>query len=74
NAKSLSQKTHSRGWPPNQTIAIIPEFTLNSGYIIRNVPVAYKSWGVLNQSTIESDVLYPFNDAQDNDDAIVVII
>ena len=34
---------------PNQTIAIVPEFTFESGYTIHNVPVAYKTWGVLNE-------------------------
>ncbi|KAF9346909.1 homoserine O- acetyltransferase [Mortierella sp. AD094] len=33
----------------NQTIAIVPEFTLESGYTMRNVPVAYKTWGSLNE-------------------------
>ncbi|KAG0298413.1 homoserine O- acetyltransferase [Linnemannia gamsii] len=33
---------------PDQTIAIVPEFTFESGHTIRNVPVAYKTWGVLN--------------------------
>ncbi|KAF9993651.1 homoserine O- acetyltransferase, partial [Modicella reniformis] len=34
----------------DQTIAIVPEFTFESGYTIRNVPVAYKTWGVLNET------------------------
>ncbi|KAG0049354.1 homoserine O- acetyltransferase [Gryganskiella cystojenkinii] len=33
---------------PDQTFAIIPEFTFESGATIRQVPVAYKSWGSLN--------------------------
>ncbi|KAF9308699.1 homoserine O- acetyltransferase [Podila horticola] len=33
---------------PNQTYAIIPEFTFESGHTLRDVPVAYKTWGVLN--------------------------
>ncbi|CAG8521426.1 9784_t:CDS:2 [Paraglomus brasilianum] len=32
-----------------QTITIIPEFTLSSGVKIRQVPVAYKTWGELNE-------------------------
>ncbi|KAG0279895.1 homoserine O- acetyltransferase [Linnemannia exigua] len=35
---------------PDQTIAIVPEFTFDSGATIRNVPVAYKTWGVLNET------------------------
>lgn len=33
----------------DQTIAIVPEFTLESGEVIRKVPVAYKTWGKLNE-------------------------
>ncbi|OWB66270.1 hypothetical protein B5S33_g2970 [[Candida] boidinii] len=33
----------------NQTIVEIPEFELESGDIIYNVPVAYKTWGKLNE-------------------------
>ncbi|OAQ36497.1 homoserine O-acetyltransferase [Linnemannia elongata AG-77] len=35
---------------PGQTIAIVPEFTFESGHTIREVPVAYKTWGVLNEA------------------------
>ncbi|KAG0213997.1 homoserine O- acetyltransferase [Mortierella sp. NVP41] len=35
---------------PDQTIAIIPEFAFESGHTIRDVPVAYKTWGVLNEA------------------------
>ncbi|KAK9238317.1 Alpha/Beta hydrolase protein [Lipomyces kononenkoae] len=31
-----------------QQIAVIPEYTLESGIKIRNFPVAYKAWGTLN--------------------------
>jgi homoserine O-acetyltransferase/O-succinyltransferase len=31
-----------------QEIAVIPEFELESGVLLRNVPVAYKTWGKLN--------------------------
>lgn len=34
----------------DQTIAIIPAFTLESGVVIHNVPVAYKTWGKLNET------------------------
>ncbi|SMR48699.1 unnamed protein product [Zymoseptoria tritici ST99CH_1E4] len=32
---------------PNQDIAIIPEFTLESGVTLHNVPLAYKTYGTL---------------------------
>ncbi|KAG0202642.1 homoserine O- acetyltransferase [Mortierella sp. GBA30] len=35
---------------PDQTIAIIPEFTFESGFTIKDIPVAYKTWGVLNEN------------------------
>ena len=33
---------------PDQTIAIIPQFTLESGVVLRNAPVAYKTYGRLS--------------------------
>ncbi|KAG0228436.1 homoserine O- acetyltransferase, partial [Actinomortierella wolfii] len=33
-----------------QTIAIVPEFTLESGHKLYQVPVAYKTWGKLNDA------------------------
>jgi len=35
---------------PNQTIAIIPSFTLESGVTLHHVPVAYKTYGKLSPS------------------------
>jgi homoserine O-acetyltransferase len=32
-----------------QKIAIIPSFTLESGAALKGVPVAYKTWGKLNE-------------------------
>lgn len=39
----------------NQSILIIPEFELESGVVLRQVPVAYKTWGKLNSE--KSNVL-----------------
>jgi len=33
----------------DQTIHIIPSFTLECGITLRQVPVAYKTWGKLNE-------------------------
>lgn len=35
--------------PNNQKICIVPEFTLESEVVLRKVPVAYKTFGVLNE-------------------------
>lgn len=40
-----------------QDIVRIPSFTLESGVILRDVPVAYKSWGHMNASRDNSVVL-----------------
>ncbi|KAI8977355.1 homoserine O-acetyltransferase [Mycotypha africana] len=33
---------------PDQNISIIPEYTLESGVTLTNIPIAWKSWGKLN--------------------------
>ncbi|KAL8937794.1 MAG: hypothetical protein Q9211_003502 [Gyalolechia sp. 1 TL-2023] len=33
---------------PNQQIAIVPHFTLESGVVLHNVPVAYSTYGILH--------------------------
>ena len=32
-----------------QQIAIVPSFTLESGAALKDIPVAYKTWGKLNE-------------------------
>jgi len=33
---------------PDQNITIIPEYTLESGVTLTNIPIAWKTWGKLN--------------------------
>ena len=34
----------------DQSIHLVPSFELECGRLLRNVPVAYKTWGCLNES------------------------
>ena len=34
--------------PRDQSIHIVPSFTLESGVVLKNAEVAYKTWGELN--------------------------
>jgi homoserine O-acetyltransferase len=42
---------------PDQTIAIVPSFTLESGVTLRNVPVAYKIYGKLSPAADNAMVI-----------------
>ncbi|KAF1990932.1 homoserine o-acetyltransferas-like protein [Aulographum hederae CBS 113979] len=42
---------------PNQSIAVIPSFTLESGVTIHNVPIAYKTYGSLSPSADNAMVI-----------------
>lgn len=33
---------------PDQNITVIPSFTLETGVVLNDVPIAWKSWGKLN--------------------------
>jgi homoserine O-acetyltransferase/O-succinyltransferase len=41
----------------DQRIAIIPEFELESGVLLREIPVAYKTWGQLNDEASNALVI-----------------
>lgn len=41
-------ENHFASFIPDQSIAVIPHFTLESGVVLHNVPVAYKTFGSLS--------------------------
>jgi homoserine O-acetyltransferase len=43
-------KNHLVGLIPEQNITIIPTFTLETGVTITNVPIAWKTFGKLNDT------------------------
>lgn len=40
-----------------QSYILIPQFTLSSGEVLKNVPLAYKTWGRLNPNTKDNALL-----------------
>ncbi|KAI5475068.1 homoserine o-acetyltransferase [Pseudohyphozyma bogoriensis] len=42
---------------PSQSIAVVSEFTLESGVVMKNVPVAFRTWGKLNEQKDNAMVL-----------------
>lgn len=53
----------------DQEILILPSFTLECGETLRNVPVAYKTWGKLNeQKTNVMIICHAFTGSADVED------
>ncbi|ORX56398.1 homoserine O-acetyltransferase [Hesseltinella vesiculosa] len=46
---ACEQANHLIGLIADQFVTVIPEFTLESGVVLKDVPVAWKSWGKLNE-------------------------
>lgn len=44
---------------PSQSLAVVSEFTLESGVTLKNVSVGFRTWGRLNE-TCALDPLTPF--------------
>jgi len=48
--RPLARKMASYALLLNQSILTIPKFTLECGSVIKEVPIAYKTWGNLNET------------------------
>jgi homoserine acetyltransferase len=58
----------------NQHIYVVPSFTLECGTTLRDVPVAYKTWGTLNQNRDNVMVIcHAFTGSADVEDWCVII-
>lgn len=56
-----------------QNVYTVPSFTLESGRIIREVPVAYKTWGKLNKTRDNVMIIcHAFTGSADVEDWCVV--
>lgn len=52
-SRSITTRTKTPYWKPlyeliEQDIHVVSSFTLECGAVLRNAPVAYKTWGRLN--------------------------
>ena len=57
----------------DQNIFIVPSFTLESGAVLRDVPVAYKTWGNLNSTRDNVMIIcHAFTGSADVEDWFVI--